>query len=178
MKFLLLMKKAFFKIFGKLYNVLMPHRYMNSYVKYLEKLGININGMPNYISSDAYFDSHDYTKITVDNGVVISREVMLLTHDYSIARGFIALNDGEITWDASNTPHFLGDIVIGENSFIGARSSLLPNTYIGKNCIIGACSVVKGVIPDNSIVVGNPAKVVGNTINWAKKHAELKDYLT
>lgn len=177
MKIKLLIKKMFFSFFGKLYNALFPHKYICSYVKYLKQLGVNINGMPNYISSDVYFDSHNYSNITVGDGVVISKEVMLLTHDYSIARGLEALNNGIREWDSSNTPHFLGNIVIGDNSFVGARASLLPNTYIGKNCIIGACSVVKGKIPDNSIVVGNPAKIVGNTLEWAQKHKSLKDYI-
>lgn len=53
--------------------------------------------------------------------------------------------------------------MIDENSFIGAGAIVLPGSRIGKNCIIGAGAVVKGNIEDNSIIVGNPAKKIGNT---------------
>jgi putative colanic acid biosynthesis acetyltransferase WcaF len=49
-------------------------------------------------------------------------------------------------------------IIIGPNSFIGARAFILPGVTIGENAIVGACSVVtKNVVP-NAIVKGNPAK--------------------
>lgn len=52
-------------------------------------------------------------------------------------------------------------LVIGENSFIGSRSSILYNcNYIGKNAVIGAGSVVTKDVPDNAVVAGNPAKIL------------------
>lgn len=160
---------------GKLYNIISTPHYMKKCIKYLQKCGVNIFGVPNYISPDVYFDGHDYSKITLMDGCVLSKEVFLLTHDYSIARGVEALHGKD--WDKRKTPHFLKEIYVGENSFIGARSMLLPGTHIGKNCIVGAGSVVKGNIPDNSIVVGNPAKVIAKTDEWARKHMEKHDYL-
>lgn len=166
-----------FSAFGKIMNSISAPRYMKAYVKHLKRLGVNINGKPNYISSDAYFDSHWYSSITLEKDVVISKEVLLLTHDYSIARGIQAVAGK--TWDKSGgTPHFVGKIHIGENTFVGARAILLPNTFIGKNCIVGAGSVVKGKIEDNSIIAGNPAKIIVRTDEWAKKHMELQDYMT
>lgn len=61
---------------------------------------------------------------------------------------------------------------------MGAGATLLPGSKIGNNCIIGANAVVKGTIPDNSIVAGNPAKVISNTVEWAQKHKKLGDYIT
>lgn len=51
-------------------------------------------------------------------------------------------------------------IKIGNNVFIGFDCTILLNTTIGNNCIIGAGSVVRGNFPDNSVIIGNPAKVV------------------
>ncbi|MBE6591631.1 MAG: gamma carbonic anhydrase family protein [Ruminococcaceae bacterium] len=51
---------------------------------------------------------------------------------------------------------------IGDNTVVGMHSTVLNGAIIGKNCIIGAGAMVKenSVIPDNSLVVGIPAKVV------------------
>ena len=159
---------------GKFLNFISAGSYMERNIKYLKKCGVNIHGKPNYISPDVYFDGHDYSKITLSDGCVISKEVFLLTHDYSIARGIMALQK---SWDGYSTPHFLKEIYIGENSFIGARTMILPGTHIGRDCIIGSGSVVKGNIPDNSIVVGNPAQIMAKTDEWALSHIEKHDYL-
>ena len=49
---------------------------------------------------------------------------------------------------------------IGENCFIGGRSTILPGVTIGNQCIVGAGSVVTKSVPDNCIVAGNPAKIL------------------
>ena len=49
---------------------------------------------------------------------------------------------------------------IGKNVFIGMGSIILKGTQIGDNTVIGAGSVVSGVIPSNVVVAGNPAKVI------------------
>lgn len=49
---------------------------------------------------------------------------------------------------------------IGDNVWIGGSVTILPGVKIGSNCTIGAGSVVVKDIPDNSIAVGNPAKVI------------------
>lgn len=51
-------------------------------------------------------------------------------------------------------------ITIGSNVWIGANSTILPEVNIGNNVIIGANSLVNKDIPDNSIAVGNPCKVI------------------
>jgi len=59
--------------------------------------------------------------------------------------------------------YIIEGVKIGEFTFVGTACVLLPGTIIGKGCIVGAGSVVKGVYPDYSVLVGNPAKVVGDT---------------
>ena len=52
-------------------------------------------------------------------------------------------------------------IIIGKNSFIGARAMVLPGVEIGENAIIGAQSVVTKDVPANVIFAGNPARKIG-----------------
>lgn len=148
--------------------------YMIFYIQYLKKIGIVIEGMPKFISPDTYFDGNDYSKIKIGDNVTISREVMLLTHDYSITTALASIN--RIIKRHQGELYFSREISIGNNCFIGARVSILPGSKIGNNVIIGACSVVKGNIPDNSIVIGNPYKIISNTDKWATEKEKLKDY--
>lgn len=54
--------------------------------------------------------------------------------------------------------YIAGRVQIGDYSSIGANSTILPDITIGKNAIIGAGAVVTKNVPDNSVVVGNPAR--------------------
>lgn len=78
--------------------------------------------------------------------------------------------------DASTQKYFkkskVGLVKIGDNTFVGWGSIILPNVSIGKNCIIGAGCVVSKNIPDNSIVVGNPSKIISNTNDFIEKNKE------
>ncbi len=66
----------------------------------------------------------------------------------------------------------IGKVIIGDRCFIGLQSIILPNVVIGDDCIIGAGAVVTRSIPSNSVVGGNPAKVIMSTEDFKKKHEE------
>ena len=61
-------------------------------------------------------------------------------------------------------------IIIGNNVWIGANSTVLPEVRIGNNVTIGANSVVTKDIPSNSVAVGNPCKVI------KKKESYVEDF--
>jgi len=65
-----------------------------------------------------------------------------------------------------------GHVSIGSNVFIGIRAVILPNVKIGNKVIIGAGSVVAKDIPDNSVVVGNPARIIGSFDEYLNKQKE------
>ncbi|NLD48944.1 MAG: acyltransferase [Clostridiaceae bacterium] len=51
-------------------------------------------------------------------------------------------------------------IIIGENTWIGARTTILPGVTIGNYCVVAAGSVVNRDVPDYTVVAGVPAKKV------------------
>jgi len=84
--------------------------------------------------------------VTIQREAHIAHGVYVITHDHG--------------HNYHNRPRGKS-LEIGENAFIGVKAMILPNVYhIGKNSIIGAGAVVTRDVPDNAIVVGNPAKIL------------------
>lgn len=151
--------------------------YLNHYPLYLKKMGVRFSGNisnTGFIASTVQFDSVAYAdRIEIGENTIISGNVLILVHDYSVAtaiRTIAPVKKGAL-------PHFLKEVKIGNNCFIGIRSIILPGTTIGDNTIIGAGSVVKGDIPSGVIVAGNPAKIIKSTEEYAKYHLEKRDFL-
>lgn len=63
----------------------------------------------------------------------------------------------------------VGRVDIGSDVFIGANAIILPNTKIGSRVIVGAGCVVTKDIPDNSVVVGNPGRIIGSYEDFVRK---------
>lgn len=134
-------------------NILAHGLYNKMIYKILSLGGVKFYGFPRFISLDVYIDSFDHVSLGGD--IVISSNVIFLTHDYSVTTALVAANKrpkGDIK--------LLGRIDIGKNVFIGMKTTLLPGTTIGDNVIIGAGSIVKGKIPSNSVAAGNPCRVI------------------
>ena len=65
---------------------------------------------------------------------------------------------------------------IGDNVIIYPNSVIVGNISIGNNVVIGAGSIVISDIPDNSVVAGNPAKVISNNVERAINNNEWELY--
>lgn len=51
-------------------------------------------------------------------------------------------------------------VTINNNAWIGANATILPGVTVGENAVIGAGSVVTKDVPANTVVAGNPARVI------------------
>lgn len=71
-----------------------------------------------------------------------------------------------------------GKVKIGAYTFIGAGSVVLPGVTIGKGCLIGTGTLVMADVPDYSIVVGSPGKVMGSTLDYDKRFFKENDFST
>lgn len=141
------------------------NRYRNP-VKYWRKKGCII-GNDCEIYPTANFGSEPFL-IKIGNHVRINSGVQLVTHDggvWVLRYLFENLRDIDI----------MGSIRIGNNVHIGTNSIIMPGVTIGNNVIIGVGAVVTKNIPDNSIAVGIPAKVIETIDDYKLKHE--KDFI-
>jgi acetyltransferase-like isoleucine patch superfamily enzyme len=113
-----------------------------------------------------FFSTEPYL-VTIGEHVGISGGVKFMTHD-----GAAWLMRGD-----HPKRQALGTITIGDNCFIGENSLILCGTRIGSDCLIGTGAVVRGTIPDNSLVIGNPGQVVGRASLFIEMLRQGKDSL-
>lgn len=123
-----------------------------TYVNYLRKKGCKIGeGTVFFKPNHVEIDSTRPWLINIGKNVQITKDVTILTHgyDWSVIKG----KYGTILGSS-------GKVVIGNNVFIGMKSTILKGVKISDNVIIGANSLVNKDIPDNVVVAGNPAKII------------------
>ena len=83
--------------------------------------------------------------IEIEEGVQIAPRVNLITVNHDLKDKMIVI---------------CKSVHIKKNAWIGAAATILPGVTIGENAVVGAASVVTKDVPDNAVVVGNPAKVI------------------
>lgn len=128
--------------------------------KWFRKKGVNFTGTGHvWINSNIAINEPHL--ISIGENTTVAGNVEFVTHDNSISKVI------------PNATDLYGEIRIGNNCFIGARSVLMYGVTIADNVIIAAGSVVtKSVNQNNVIVAGNPAKIVSSWDRFAEKSGE------
>lgn len=94
--------------------------------------------------------------------ITIGRDIMISDRVY--------IGDCLHGFDRSDLPikdqymHSSGPVVIGDGTWIGIGAAIMPNVKIGRNCVIGANSVVTHDVPDGCVVAGSPARALRGTV--------------
>jgi acetyltransferase-like isoleucine patch superfamily enzyme len=91
--------------------------------------------------------------VTVGTGVFIGHGVTFINDRYPSATNAAGELQTESDWDCQST-------IVKEGASIGSGATLLGGITIGENAIVGAGSVVTKDVPPNSVVAGNPARVL------------------
>ena len=95
--------------------------------------------------------------LKIGNDCMFSREILIRTSDAHS----LYCNDKKELLNPDN------NIEIGDHVWIGQKATILKNTKIANNSVVGACSIVnKEFNEQNVIIAGNPAKIVKHNINW------------
>jgi maltose O-acetyltransferase len=124
--------------------------YLNSLIKKGLMLGKNVD-----IIDSFFFDPSHCFLISIGDNCTICPNVRLIAHD------------------ASTKKHLgytkIGKIEIKGNCFIGDSVIVLPGVKIGPNSIVGAGAVVKKDVPPNSVVAGNPSRIISSLTEYLIK---------
>lgn len=105
----------------------------------------------------------DYSRIGGSGGVHIGKNTIIANYFSAHPENHIYSNlDVPIKQQETERK----EIRIGEDCWIGAKVTVLAGVSIGKHCVVGAGSVVTKSIPDYSIAVGVPAKIIGTRLKY------------
>lgn len=126
-------------------------------VGWAQKIGVNTNGKL-YIYGDVDWGTEPWL-ITLGDNVYLTNDIRFINHDGGTLLFRDRVPDLEIT----------KPITVGNNVYVGNNVLFLPGVNIGNNVIIGAGAVVTRDIPDNSVAVGVPARVIKTADEYLEK---------
>ena len=105
-----------------------------------------------FIGTEVFIDDAVPSSVTLEDDVTVIAQTTILGHTYYPPHFYGLLGD-EATRAGQRT-------VIRRGAYLGLRSTVLAGVTVGEYAIVGAGSLVTGDVPDYSMVVGVPARVV------------------
>lgn len=108
------------------------------------------------LSTTLTWNAKNSSTVILDCSLVLIGHRVMFGPNVSI---FAATHETEVSSRRENI-EFAKPVVIGDDCWIGGGTVILPGVTIGKGCTIGAASVVSRDIPDWSVAMGSPARVV------------------
>lgn len=151
------------KIINKIYRLYYTSS-SNRYIKYLRRNNIKIGkGCIIFDPKRIQIDVSRPELLEIGDNVLLHKGTVILTHDFA-SRAFVTKYNEFIPSHSK--------IKIGSNVWLGENVSILKGINIGNNVIIGYGSIVTKSIPNNSVAVGSPAKVICTFEDYYKKRQQ------
>ena len=123
-------------------------------------------GRPADLKKPANIYLHDFARIGRRSTIMTEgNSQFIMKRNSGAAEGLVVITSnhrqkiGELR-TGSNDDNEYQDVIVDENVWLGINVTLLPGSHVGREAIIGACSVVTKEIPPYAVAVGNPARVV------------------
>ena len=135
------------------------HKFVNLYgceVGDFTKIGCFVEIQKNAkIGKNCKISSHTFIceGVTIEDDVFVGHNVTFINDTYPRATNFGGKLQTEQDWQVES-------ILVRKGASIGSASTILANVTIGEKAIVGAGSVVTKDVPSNTIVAGNPAKIL------------------
>lgn len=106
-------------------------------------------------------------RVALRANCTLSAATSIVIEDDVVFGGSVTVVDSDHTWHGRNpnvlyNPLETSPVRIGRGTWVGDHATILRGTTIGEFSVIGANSVVRGHIPDRSIAVGMPARVIAS----------------
>ncbi|MCH5229420.1 MAG: acyltransferase [Muribaculaceae bacterium] len=120
----------------------------------LRRMGANV-GKDVFIGDHCKFDLNHSDLITLEDHAHVASGTRLLCHQ----RDLSGYHVGD---DYAKLGYRLAPVILKKGSLVGMESMVMPGVTIGEGAIVGAGSLISKDIPDWTIAVGRPAKVVKN----------------
>lgn len=142
-------------------------------IRFESNVRIGVRSSPKFWSSACYIEARSpAARILVGENTWINNNFSAISEDGSISIGRDCLIGHDVFIVDSDFHHISPElrhsgekldsqpVNIGNNVFIGSRSTILKNSHIGDGSVIAANAVVSGRFPDRSLIAGNPAKLI------------------
>lgn len=102
--------------------------------------------------------------ITVGSDVLVAQEVMIIDHNSHSVFWRYRQNDLQAHLRGGDGKDWsvveMAPVMIGDRCWLGARSILLKGVSLGDGCVVGAGAIVTKSFPANSLIAGNPARLI------------------
>jgi acetyltransferase-like isoleucine patch superfamily enzyme len=156
---------------------ILPSRFpLGVYIQMMDGASLSIGA--NLNARDLFIHARRGAVMTIGHTVGCNGQLRLLMHE----AGHMSIGDGCLFADATDVTNSdmhsiidvasgerinpARDVSIGEKVWIGQRCMILKGSKIGQGSIIGAGSVVSAAVPELSLAVGCPARVLRSGVTW------------
>jgi len=151
--------------------------HLGDHVRIKRNTSINLHPKDKYSTEGVLFIGDD---VIISEGCFISAcNSIIIEENVGISPNVMIIDNsrkpGDVSRPSKEQEVEIGYVRIGADSWIAYGACVLPKVTIGKHCIIGALSVVNRDIPDYSVAMGSPARVVKRFDFETREWVKVKD---